>query len=107
MSYINTGQARAENITIETLVDGVVTATETYWITQDLPSGFAFRYGGAPVSVTDLQRFPDGAIGSAGTYLDMLDQFQTAVEALFTGLDIGAVQSNDPYINSYPPCVIA
>ena len=96
MALVNTGGSRNQTITIETKTDGVVTSSIKYWITDDLPSGFAFRYGGSAVTEEELQTMVEGAVGQADSYLDMLDEFKTAVEALYTGLDIDAEQTNSP-----------
>lgn len=108
MALTNTGGSRAENITIQTKVDGVVTNTTTYWITQDTAE-LQFRYQGNVVSQTDLRTLPEGDFQNpvAGTYADLLDQFRTAVEALYTGLDITSVQSNNPYVENDPSCPVS
>jgi len=105
MALVNTGGSRNQSITIETKTNGVVTSTIKYWITQDT-SELSFRYGGSPVTEEELQTMAEGAVGSAGTYLDMLDDFKTAVEALYTGLDIDAEQTNSPEDATNPSCPV-
>lgn len=105
MALTNTGGSRNQSITIETLSGGVVTDTTKYWITQDTTE-LSFRYGGSPVTESELQQMAEGAVGSAGTYLDMLDEFKTAVEALYTALDIDAEQTNSPSDATNPSCPV-
>jgi len=107
MALTNTGGSRNQSITIQTLVNGVVTSTVTYWITQDT-SELQFRYLGNVVTETDLQTLPEGDHEApvAGTYADLLAEFKAAVEALYTGLDIDTEQSNEPYSASNVSCPI-
>lgn len=107
MALTNTGGSRNQSLTVQTLVDSVVTSNITYWITQDT-SELSFRYLGVPVSEVDLQTLPEGDHGTpvSGTYAHLLVQFRTDVEALYSGLDTGAEESNTAWDESNTSCPI-
>jgi len=103
MAYTNTGDYRYQYVEIIKIVDGVVDNVNIYSIT-DNPN---FHYGGGEVTETALARLPEGDEAQAGTYLNLLFHFKAYVEAIYTGLDIDAVQTNTPYGTNATWCVIA
>lgn len=108
MALTNTGGSRNQSLTIQTLVNGSVTDTTKYWITQDTAE-LQFRYLGNVVTEEYFQTLPEGdfTTPTSGTYAHLLAQFISEVEALYTGLDIETEQSNEPYEEVTPFCPLS
>ena len=109
MAWTNTGAARAQNVKIDVKSGGSVVSSETYWITQESPSGWHYQYNGAYVTPEMLAQMPEGAEGETDTYLDLLADFISQVEALYDGLDFdnGDTQTNYPTISNSPTCPVS
>lgn len=105
MALTNTGGSRNQSVTIRTYVEGSLVASNKYWITQG-----DYLYLGNPVTPEELANLPEGDFSNpvSGTYAHLLEDFKTWVEAQYTDLIIGDVQTNNPYDaeNAYCPVTI-
>lgn len=109
MAYSNNGDYRYEDTTITKTIDGSVVSgyPTTYRITAASDNGATYTYLSNPVTETQLAQMLTGDVSTSGTYLHMLADFEAWVEAYESGLDITAVQTNDPYGTNATWCVVA